>query len=126
MFAKNDCLGIHGINFQYHESLHVMALASKTIQLPKGKKIMFHKLKNEILFNETGLQREDNYLLASPERAICDTLYLEPSYTFDNLQGINSELLTEIAKIYKNKALVKRIKKIAENIIAPTEGKNYA
>lgn len=105
-------LGIHGITFQYYESIHVMATASKTISLPSEKKIIFHQLKDEILFDKTGLQKEGNYLIASPERTICDTLYLKPTYTFDHLGGIDIEILSEVVAIYRNQALTNRINKL--------------
>jgi len=105
-------LGIHGISFQYYDSIHVMATASKTITLPLGKKIIFHQLKDEILFDETGLITEQNYLIASPERTICDTLYLQPTYVFDRLSGVNIQNLREVVAIYRNQALTKRVEKL--------------
>lgn len=105
-------LGIHGITFQYYESIHVMATASKTITVSSGKKIIFHQLKDEILFDQTGLQKEANYLIASPERTICDALYLKPTYTFDHLGGIDIKILREVAAIYRNQALTNRIEKL--------------
>jgi predicted transcriptional regulator of viral defense system len=109
-------LGIHGISFQYYEDIHVMATASKTVQLPSGKRIVFHQLKDQILFDETGLQRQENYLIASPERTICDTLYLQPTYVFDNLRSIDINTLQKVVKIYRNLALEKRIKKLTSLI----------
>jgi predicted transcriptional regulator of viral defense system len=105
-------LGIHGISFQYYESIHVMATASKTITLQSGKKVIFHQLKDEILIDQIGLQKEEGYLIASPERTICDTLYLRPTYTFDHLGGINIETLRAMVAIYRNQALTKRIEKL--------------
>ncbi|MBP9782050.1 hypothetical protein KBC89_05345 [Candidatus Woesebacteria bacterium] len=117
-------LGIHGITFQYYESIHVMATASKTITLSSGKKIIFHQLKDEILFDTTGLQKEENYLIASPERTICDTLYLKPTYTFDHLGDIDSAILREVAAIYRNQALTNRIEKLIPLI--QRENSNHA
>lgn len=105
-------LGIHGITFQYYESIHVMATASKTITVSSGKKIIFHQLKDEILFDKTGLQKEENYMIASPERTICDTLYLKPTHTFDHLGGIDIKILRDVVAIYRNQALTNRIEKL--------------
>jgi hypothetical protein len=53
-------------------------------------------------------------LIATPERAICDRLYLSPNYYFDNLENIDKEKLLEISQIY-NKRVILEIKKLLKN-----------
>jgi hypothetical protein len=48
----------------------------------------------------------DGYNIASRERAICDTLYLNPKAYFDNVEGVNMQKLKEISKIYKKPAMI--------------------
>lgn len=109
-------LGLHGINFQHQPETHLVSAISKTITVYSGHKIVSHKVKDFILFNEFGLEKENGYYLASPERAVCDTLYLEPHFKFDHLGPIDAAKLIEQAKIYQNQALVKRVVKLAARI----------
>jgi len=54
--------------------------------------------------------KKDNYFEATKERAFLDALYLYKDYHFDNLEQLNKEKVMELAKIYNNKALIKRTK----------------
>lgn len=72
---------------------------------------VFKKVKNDILHNPIWIEQTWQYMIASVERALCDTIYLSPGYYFDNLEDINKEKIHEIAKIY-NKRLVLEIKKL--------------
>lgn len=110
--SLETALGIHGINVQFKSDIQVMSLSSKVIILPEGDRFIFHKLKNSILFNQIGLLKEKNFFLASPERAICDTLYLQPHFVFDNLRKIDEKKLVELVSIYENQALTKRIQEL--------------
>lgn len=75
----------------------------------------YYKIKNSILLNPLGLINKWNYIIASPERAICDRLYLSKNYYFDNLEGIDREKLIQISQIY-NKRVVLEVKKLLENV----------
>jgi len=97
-----------GIIFQHHESIFVAGpypLAKKI----DGHTITFRKLKDSVLYNALGVRHEKNYSIATPERAFLDTIYLSPKFYFDNLRSINWELCFELAKIYDNKQLIKRV-----------------
>src|SRR3990167_2108355 len=82
-----------GIIFQHHDSIFVAG------PYPMTKKIDVHT----ITF------RKLKYSIATPERAFLDTIYLSPKFHFDNLRSINWELCFELAKIYDNKQLIKRV-----------------
>lgn len=71
----------------------------------------YNKIKNEILYNPTGIQIEKEARVASIERAICDTIYLSKNYYFDNLSKINKEKLLTISQIY-NKRTIEEVVKI--------------
>ena len=107
--SYHTALKIHGINFQYSSEIHACALKSKSIKI-KTQIFKYHQIKEEIFFNNLGISKKNNYLLANPERSICDALYLNPSLDFSNLENINHEHLLEIAEIYKRKTLIKEIK----------------
>lgn len=103
-----SALAVHGIIFQKYSDIHLFASNSKKIVVD-GQKYIFHKMKTKVLMNQKGLDVIDNYTLASPERSICDSLYLNKRLTFDNLRNIKKEKLQEISRIYNNKRLEKDI-----------------
>lgn len=105
-------LAAHGTYFQYSSEIHVMAQASKRLEIANRQVIVFHQLKNDILLNQQGVEKADGYWIASLERAICDTSYLVPSFTFEHIHSANPQKLEQISRLYSNKTLQNRIKKI--------------
>ena len=105
-------LAHHGMLFQYSSEIQLMAQASKQIELSTGQVFVYHQLKNEILFNQQGIEKTDNYWIADLERAICDTSYLVPNFAFEHLRNVDLQKLQLTAKIYNNKALEKRIEQV--------------
>jgi predicted transcriptional regulator of viral defense system len=97
-----------GIVFQYYKTIFVASYQSKKI-LCDGQNYIFKKIKDEILTNNLGIEVRDNYTIASPERALLDTLYLNKDYHFDNLSSVDWQKLYEIVLIYKNKHIEKEI-----------------
>lgn len=97
-----------GIIFQHQDSIFVAALYPATKKI-SGKTIIFRKLKDSVLYNAAGIKNERNYSVATPERAFLDTIYLSPGFYFDNLMSINWDVCFELAKIYDNKQLLKRL-----------------
>jgi len=104
-------LAKYGIIFQQYETIHSMAEVSKTI-LIKNKKFTYHQLKKNVFFDSLGIVNKETYQIAGPERAVCDSLYLVPSLGFDNMDAVNPEKLLNMAIIYNNKQLVKRVNKL--------------
>lgn len=68
-----------------------------------GIQYSFFKVKNSILVNPIWIEYRWNYMIASPERAICDRIYLTKNYYFDDLQWLNIELLIKLSKIYNKR-----------------------
>ena len=97
-----------GVIFQHYDSIFIAGPWSLTKRIDKNN-FIFRKLKDSVLFNPSGVWQKDNYSLASPERAFLDMIYLFPEYYFDNLKQINWERSFELAKIYDNKQLIKRL-----------------
>lgn len=108
-------LAMHGIIFQKYIEIHSFALYSKTILL-YDKKFIYHKMNAKILHIQEGLLIEDCYTVASPERAICDSLYLNKNIAFDNLRNIDIEKLKKISVIYGNKRLETDIQNLVKQI----------
>jgi len=103
-----------GVIFQYYETIFVASKWSKTMTIDKYT-FTFRKLKDIVLFNSTGIIKKDGYDTASVERAFLDTIYLFPGYYFDNLRPLNWEKCFELAKIYNNKQLIKRLNSYYKN-----------
>ncbi|MBU3942522.1 type IV toxin-antitoxin system AbiEi family antitoxin domain-containing protein [Patescibacteria group bacterium] len=63
------------------------------------------KMKDNFLFNEIGIERKQNILQASLERAVADMLYFNPMYHFDADKLIDWEKVKKIQEIigYKRK-----------------------
>lgn len=99
-----------GVIFQHYDTIFVAGPWPKTITVDTTK-MTFRKLKDSVLFSPAGVNSQDNYSIASPERAFLDTIYLFPEYYFDNLQSIGWEKCAELVKIYHNQQLMKRLKK---------------
>ena len=108
-------LAKHGLISQYYESIHLAALISKSLQVD-NQTFVYHKIKDSVFYDSTGIEDQTIYQMAGPERAICDSLYLFPNLAFDNLNSVNTQKLSQIATIYHNKRLVQSIKKLIKTI----------
>ncbi len=104
-------LAKHGIISQYYENIHLAALISKSLQID-NQTFVYHKIKNSVFYDPTGIKDQTTYQIADPERAICDSLYLFPNLAFDNLDSIDTQKLSQIATIYHNKRLIQSVKKL--------------
>lgn len=103
-----------GIIFQHYDTIFIASKWSKTIMI--GKQVFtFRKLKDLILYNSAGVINQGNYSIATQERAFLDMLYLFPNYYFDNLQPINFQKCFDLAVIYHNQQLIKRLNKCYKN-----------
>lgn len=103
-----------GLIFQHYDTIFVASKWTKTIKVDK-RAFTFRKLKDKVLYNSTGIVNRDNFSIAAPERAFLDMIYLFPEYHFDNFSGINWEKCFDLAKIYDNKELAKRLNKYYKN-----------
>ena len=99
-----------GVIFQHYDTIFVAGPYPINKKIDKNS-FSFRKLKDSILYNFTGIKIENNYSIATPERAFLDTIYLFPKYHFDDLKTIDWEKCQELVKIYDNKELIKRLNK---------------
>ncbi|MEA2065158.1 MAG: hypothetical protein U9O66_02580 [Patescibacteria group bacterium] len=72
----------------------------------------YRRLSEKILNNRLGIVSNDNYFIASAERAICDYFYKVGFQQLDDLDDVKKDKLIEISKIYQNKRLEKDILKL--------------
>lgn len=103
-----------GVIFQHYETIFVAAKWPQDMTIDNHK-FTFRKLKDNILYNPTGIINKENYSISTLERAFLDTIYLIPNYYFDNLRSIDWDKCEELVKIYENKQLIKRLAKYRED-----------
>lgn len=97
-----------GIIFQHYDTIFAAGPWSKTLTIDTHQ-ITYRKLKKSLLYNSAGIINQNKFSQATPERAFLDMLYLLPEYYFDNLHAINWERCSELATIYNNQQLLKRV-----------------
>lgn len=102
-----------GVIFQYYGQIFVASYLTREI-IADGQTYSYKKIKDPILINKIGIKFEDNYFIASPERAFLDVLYLNKDYHFDNLINIDWNKVYKILPIYNNKRMEKRVKEYKE------------
>lgn len=97
-----------GVIFQHQTAVFVAGPYTIRKKID-GKLIVMRRMKEDVIFNPTGVKLEKNYSIATVERAFLDMIYLSPKAYFDNLRPINWEKCFEIAPLYNNKQLIKRL-----------------
>lgn len=91
-----------GIVFQPYSSIYVVSNRSETVNID-DQKYIYRKIKDEILLNPLGIEDKNGIYTATPERAICDKIYLDKDEYFDNLRKIDLMFMKEINdKVYQN------------------------
>jgi len=64
----------------------------------KSFSFLFRKLKDEYLYNPTGIENKYGNFVATTERAVADMLYFNPKYHFDLSESIDFEKVKRIQK----------------------------
>lgn len=108
-------LGKAGIIFQYYGQIFVASYLTREIDVD-GQTYSYRKIKDSVLTNNAGVEHKENYSIATPERAFLDVVYLNKNYHFDNLSGLNWDIVFEILPIYANKRMGKTVEEYHENI----------
>lgn len=104
-----------GIVFQYNSRVTTISYLSRTINID-GSEFVFRKIKNEILYNTTGIIMYDNGIsIASPARALLDTLYLNKEYYFDSLERIDKEKVLDLLPVYQSTRLTNQVQKLLKD-----------
>ena len=109
-------LGKAGITFQFYGKIFVASYQSKEITCDE-QIYNFKTIKESILTNSLGIEKRENYSIATPERAFLDVIYLYKDYHFDNLSPLNWDKVFEILPIYGgNKRMEKMVKNTSMNL----------
>lgn len=100
-----------GVIFQFYgNTISCVSDDSRKYKID-GKDVFYYQIKSEILNNPIGVRESNNYRIATPERALCDYIYLNPRGVIDAPENINQIRLKQILPIYP-KQTVLHIKKL--------------
>ncbi len=101
-----------GVIYQYGTKVTCVSYLNREVEID-GITYSYHRMKPSALGCDNGIQLEGASAIASPERALVDSLYLFPDYQhFDNLDVLDKDKVLEIATELNNKSLVERVKQI--------------
>jgi hypothetical protein len=104
-----------GVIFQNYENIITcISNNSKTSNI-QDKIFRYSKIKDIILYNTLGIQIKKTYMIATPERALCDLVYLNPDINIENINILNFDKLIAISQIYPPKTIL-HIKKLIKNV----------
>lgn len=106
---------MHGLTFQYYETIYAISLKSKKYNVG-NQDYIYHRAKESIFYNQLGIVNNGRYMMADKERTITDCLYVFPHIAFDNLRGVDKDKLFTLSKIYNNKSLERRVKELIKII----------
>lgn len=98
--------------FQYGSQITIISYLSRTLNVD-GHTLSYRKIKNNILFNSVGIIMDNKGVsIATPERALLDTLYLDKDFYFDSIDNLNKEVVLDMVSLYQSKPLNKRVQKL--------------
>jgi len=110
-------LSKEGVTFQFYSQIFVASYLTREITID-DQLYSFRKIRNLLLMNSIGVELKDESSLATKERALLDTLYLNTDYQFDNLDGVDWEKVFEILSVYGNKRMDKKVKELYQHVLA--------
>lgn len=99
-----------GIIFQPHQTIFLISYLSRKIEAG-GYTFVYKKIKSKIALNPVGIEQNQNFAIASKERAFLDAVFLYKNYYVDNPDRLDGEKIREFLPIYNSIILEKRVKK---------------
>ncbi len=97
-----------GVTFQYYERIFAVSYVSRIVEVD-GHSIEYRRLRKDILLNKQGIEEQGNVMIASPERAFLDAVFLYKNYHFDHLSSLNWIKIMELKDLYGSRAFTKRV-----------------
>lgn len=95
-----------GVFFQFYgNTFSCVASDSRSYKIDQ-KAFIYYKIKSDILNNPIGIRQSENYRIATPERALCDYIYLHPHASIDAPESINQTRLKQILPIYPKQTIL--------------------
>lgn len=98
-----------GIVFQYDDTVTCVSYLNRIVDID-GKAYRFRIINTELWIGMEGIVQHDNSLVATPERAFLDMVYLSAGNCFfDNLHPLNRTKVKQLLPIYQSKVLTERV-----------------
>lgn len=97
-----------GVVFQYDDTITCISYLNRIVEID-DKTYRFRIIKPELWIGMEGIEQHDNILIATPERAFLDMVYLSAGNCyFDNLHPLNKTKVKQLLPLYQSKMLTMR------------------
>ena len=97
-----------GVVFQYDDAITCVSYLNRIVEID-DKSYQFRIINPELWIGMEGIEQHDNILMATPERAFLDMVYLSAGNCyFDNLHPLNKTKVKQLLPLYQSKVLTVR------------------
>ena len=97
-----------GVVFQYDDAITCVSYLNRIVEID-DKSYQFRIINPELWIGMEGIEQHDNILMATPERAFLDMVYISAGNCyFDNLHPLNKTIITQLLPLYQSKVLTER------------------
>ena len=101
-----------GVVFQYDDTITCVSYLNRIVEID-DKTYQFRIINPELWIGMEGIRQDDNILIATPERAFLDMVYLSAGNCyFDNLHPLNKTKVKQLFPLYQSKVLTERVIKL--------------
>ena len=101
-----------GVVFQYDDAITCVSYLNRIVEID-DKTYQFRIINPELWIGMEGIRQDDNILIATPERAFLDMVYLSAGNCyFDNLHPLNKTKVKQLFPLYQSKVLTERVLKL--------------
>lgn len=98
-----------GVVFQYDDAVTCVSYLNRSVEIDE-KTYRFRIINPEFWIGMEGIDQHDNILIATPERAFLDMVYLSAGNCyFDNLHPLNKTKIKQLLPLYQSKVLPQRV-----------------
>lgn len=98
-----------GVVFQYDDTVTCVSYLNRIAEVDE-KIYQFRIINPELWIGMEGIEQNDNILIATPERAFLDMVYLSAGNCyFDNLHPLNKTKVKQLLPLYQSKVLIERV-----------------
>jgi hypothetical protein len=101
-----------GVVFQYDDAITCVSYLNRIVEID-DKTYQFRIINPELWIGMEGIEQHDNILIATPERAFLDMVYLSAGNCyFDNLLPLNKTKVKQLLPLYQSKVLTVRVSEL--------------
>lgn len=98
-----------GVVFQYDDTITCVSYLNRIVEIDE-RAYQFRIINPELWIGMDGIEQHDNILIASPERAFLDMVYLSAGNCyFDNLHPLNKTRIKQLLPLYQSKVMAERV-----------------